>query len=67
MTEAQGRGTVQVTVGKGEIPTGREKGQYIINTVQKVKGQTGEETTVPLPRGRTEKTHLTQTEAGGAH
>lgn len=64
MTGARGRGTVMVTAGKEGILTGREKDQCIINTVQKEPA--GEESTVPLQRGHTERTHLTQTEAGGA-
>lgn len=45
------------TARKEEILTGIEKGQYIINTAQEEPA--GEETTVPLQRGNTEKTHLT--------
>lgn len=63
-TGARGHGRVTATAGKEEILTGREKGQCIINTVQKEPA--GEETTVPLQRGHTGKTHLMQTEAGGA-
>lgn len=54
-----------MTAGKEETLRESVNRQQSINMEEKLRGQ-AEESTVTHPRGRTEKTHLTETGAGGA-